>query len=120
MLLMTFPIVVVATVGIAYIWVLTNQEVREAKVLKWPQTIALLSVLAATMQVPLPFVMAFFSIGPSNPKLEWIAGLEVLLFLVALPCALKRKGLVRWWLALSSIFFLALTGFIYLVSGIQF
>ncbi len=120
MVLVMLPIIGAAIVGIAYTWVLTYQEVREAKVLEWPQTIALLSVLAATMQVPLPFVMALFFIDPPNPKIGWIAGLEVLFFLVSLPCALKRKGPARWWLALSSIFFLAFTGLIYLVSQIHF
>jgi len=121
MVFVMLPVIGVVIVGIAYTWVLTYQEVREAEVLEWPQTIALVSVLAATMQAPLPFVMALFFIDPHNQRaLERIAGLEVLFFLVALPCALKRKGLAQWGLTLSSIFFLALTGLIYLVSQWQF
>jgi hypothetical protein len=120
MVVVMLPIIGVAIAGIAYTWVLTYREVREAQVLEWPQTIAFLSVLAVTMQAPLPFVMALFFIDPPNPKIRWIAGFEVLFFLVSLPCALKRKGPARWWLALSSIFFLVFTGFIYIVSQMKF
>jgi hypothetical protein len=116
------PLVGFAIVGIAYTWVLTYQALREAKVLGRPQKIALLSVLAATMQAPLPFVMAFRITVPDrhDARRGWIAGLEVLFFLVALSCALTRRGPARWLIALSSIVFLVFTGFMYLVTGIQF
>ena len=115
------PITIVAIVGLAYTWVLTYQEVRAVKVLAWPQKIALLSVLAVTMQVLLVFVMFFFFIGPTDHRtIGWIAGLDVLFFLVALPCALMRRGPARWLLAFSSIYFSAFAGFGYMVSGIQF
>jgi hypothetical protein len=126
-ILLLHPLVGLAIVSIAYTWVLTYKEVREAKLLEWPQTIALLSVVATTMQVPLPFVMAF--IEPHDPKLGWMGAPrkeaflllpEVLFFLVAMPCALIRKGAARWCLAFSSIVFLVFTGFIYLISGIRF
>ncbi|MGA7343060.1 MAG: hypothetical protein WBE72_00245 [Terracidiphilus sp.] len=121
MFIVLLPITIVAIVGLAYAWVLTYQEVRAAKVLEWPQTIALLSVLAVTMQVVLHFGMTFFFFGTTDRRtIGWIAGFEVLFFLIALPCALKRKGPVRWLLALSSIYFLAFAGFGYMVSGIQF
>lgn len=121
-MLLVHPIVCAAIVGIAYTWVLTYREVREAKVLKRRQKIALLSVVAATMQAPLPFVMAFISlfIDRHNPKMGWIAGLEVVFFLISLPCALTRKGLARWCLALSSIVLLVFTGFVYAVSQWEF
>lgn len=129
------PLVGLAIVGIAYTWLLTYQEVREAKVLGWPRTIALVSVLAATMQALLPFVMAWEQamferthfradslsyIDTPDPLPRWIARLEVLFFLVSLPCALTRKGLPRWLLALSSIVLLVFTGFFYMVSQIRF
>jgi hypothetical protein len=121
MVIMLLPITIVAIVGLAYTWVLTYQEVRAVTVLEWPQKIALLSVLAVTMQVVLYFAMFFFLIGTIDQRaIGWITGLEVLFFLVSLPCALKRKGPARWWLVFVSIYFLGFAGFIDLVSGIQF
>lgn len=121
MFFLLLPITIVAIGGLAYSWVLTYEEMRAVKVLARPQTIALLSVLAVTMQVLLFVVMFSFSIGTIERRaIHWTAGLEVPFFVVALPCALMRKDPARWWLALSSIYFLALAGFGYLVSGIQF
>ena len=120
MLLMLLPIVCVAIVGIAYVGVTTFQEVREAEAVGWPRAIALVSVIGVALEIPIPFVMALFFIDPYNPKIGWLAGLEVLLFVISLPCALKGKGLVRWWLALSSVLFLGISGSIYLVSEWQF
>ena len=129
------PLVGLAIVCIAYTWALTYQEMREAKVLGWRQTIALLSVLAVTMQALPPFAMVWehtrferthfradslSSIDAPDPLIGWIAGLEVLFFFVSLPYALTRKGLARWLLTASSIVFLAFTGFFYLISQIRF
>jgi hypothetical protein len=116
-----FPITIVAIVGFVYTWALTLQEIRASKEWEWPHTIALVGAAAATLQVPLPFLMALFFVDPHDQKdLALSAGLEVLLFMVALPCAFRRKGLLRWFLALSSVFFLALTGFVYAISQWQF
>ena len=121
-MLLVHPIVGLAIVGIAYAWVVTYRELRKANVLEWPQKIALLSVVAATMQVPIPFVLAFIVLfnDRHSPTMGWIAGLEVLFFLVSLPCALTRKGLARWCLAFSSIVLLVFTGFVYALSQWEF
>jgi hypothetical protein len=115
------PVTIAAIVGLAYTWVLTYEEVRAVKVLEWPQRIALLSVIAVTVQVLLFVVMCSFFIGSIDHRaIGWTAGLEALSFLVALPCAVKRRGAARWWLAFSSIYFLAMAGVGYLGSEIQF
>jgi hypothetical protein len=134
-ILLMHPLVALAIVCIAYTWVLTYLQVREAKGPAWHQTITLASVLSPTIQALLPFVMlwehtrferahfrpnSLSSVDAPDPVIGWIAGLEVLFFLVSLPCALTRKGVARWLLASSSIFFLALTGFFYLVMQIRF
>jgi len=121
MLITLLPVTIAAIAGLIYTWVLTCEQVRAVKALAWPQTIALLSVLAVTMQALLFFAMISFAMGAINrPMIDWTAKLEVLFFLVALPCALIRKGPARWILALAAIYFLAVAGFVYLVSGIQF
>lgn len=121
-ILLVHPIVFLAIVGIAYTWVVTYRELRKANVLEWPQKIALLSVVAATMQVPIPFVLAYNAVfvDRHSPTMGWIAGLEVPFFLVSLPCAFTQKGLARWCLALSSIVLLVFTGFVYVVSQWEF
>ena len=121
MVIVFLPLTLVVIAGLAWTWVLTYREVRAASALEWHQTIALFSELAVTMQVLLFFAMFFFLVSPVGHRtIAWITGLEVLFFLIALPCALIRKGPTRWWLAVSSIYFLAFAGFGYLVSGIQF
>jgi hypothetical protein len=121
MVIVFLPLTIGVIVGLAWTWFLTFREVRAAGVLEWPQTIAILSELAVTMQVLLFFAMFFFFTSPVDQRtIAWITGLEVLFFLIALPCALKRKGPTRWYLVVSSIYFLTFAGFGYLVSGIQF
>jgi|SRR5580658_3489585 uncharacterized Tic20 family protein len=121
MLFATLPITFMAIVGLVYAWALTDKEMRAVKVCGRTETIALLSVFAVTMQVLLLVVMFSFGIGTiERGAIELVSGFELLFFLLALPCALMRKGPVRWWLALASIYFMALGGFVYLVSGIEF
>jgi hypothetical protein len=121
MLLVTIPITVIAVGSLIYAWFLTSAEVRAVKVYGRSQTIALLSVFAVTMEILLIVVMLSLGIGIiQGDTIGWITGAELLFFLVALPCALMRKGLVRWCLAFASIYFMAIGGFLYAVSGIQF
>jgi len=121
MIFLLLPVVGFAFVGFAYAWFVTYREMRTAKSLDRTQTAAFIGLLAATMQIPLPFVMALFFVDPHNQKgLAWLTGLEVVFFLVSLPGAFARKGPIRWWLVGSSIFFLALTAMIYFVSGWSF
>lgn len=119
MVFVLLPVTLAAIVGLAYTWILTYREVRAARAVEWPQKIALLSVTAVSVQVVLFFGM-LFNLSNDQRMIGWIMGIEVLLFLVAVPCAVIRKGFARWWLAFSSIYFLAFAGFVYLVSGIQF
>jgi hypothetical protein len=121
MFLVFLPVTLFAVAGLGYTWLLTYREVRAAEVLARPQIIALLSESAVTAQALLFIVMLFCFIGPANQRaIEWIARLESLCFIVAVPCALIRKGPTRWWLSVSSLYFLALSGFGYLASSIQF
>jgi hypothetical protein len=121
MFIVLLPLTLAVVVGLAWTWVLTYRELRATEGIRRPQTIALLSELAVTLQALLFFAMAFFLIGPIQRRATAsIAALEVLLFLIAVPCAILRKGPTRWFLAVSSVYFLALAGFAYLVSGIQF
>jgi hypothetical protein len=120
MVFVLLPIVFIAVAGLAYVWLLTFREVRAAKAFGRPQTIRLVGLLASTALAPLPYLMVFF-VDPHNQKyLAWSMKFAVLLFLLSLPGAFLRKGLIRWGLVLSSIFFLGFTAFIYLISGWQF
>lgn len=118
MVIVLLPVTLAAILGLAYAWVLTYREVRAAMAQSWRQTVAWLSVGAVTLQVLLFVAMIFFL---SNERtIDWLAGGELVLFLIALPCAVLRKGFARWCLAFSSIYFLTFAGFIYIVSGIRF
>ncbi len=119
MVFVMFPIVALAVVGLAYAWVVTYKEVREAKHLAGPHVISLLGVLAVTLQAPLPVAMLYF-VDPPDPDMGWFAVLEVLLFLVAVPCALKRSDPLRWLLVLASLVLLAFSGMIFAASRIRF
>jgi hypothetical protein len=75
-----------------------------------------------TVQAALFSLMTPFAFGPiGNRAVDWIAMAELLLFIMAVPSAVLRPGLVsRIWLIASSLFFLAYAGFIYAVTGIRF
>ncbi|MGB8097440.1 MAG: hypothetical protein WCF17_09815 [Terracidiphilus sp.] len=113
------PVILAAIVGLAYAWVVTFQEMRAAEAPGWRQTTALLSVGAVTMQVLLCGAMLLF-LANNGRAIDWIMGVEVLVFFIALPCAILRKGFTRWGLIFSSIYFLAFAGFVFFVSGIRF
>ena len=119
MVLVLLPVVCLAILAITLSWVFTFREIRAAEAFGWLQAIALASVLAVTIQATLPFVMLFM-IDPHSPRIDLIAVLAGVLFLIALSCSLIRKGPARWLLAPSSLLLALLTGFIDLVSGIQF
>jgi hypothetical protein len=120
MIFAMLPIALLAFAGVGFAWFLLFQELREAKVIGWRQAIALAGAAAATLQIPLPFLMPFL-IDPHDQKdLALFSWLEVLFFLIALPSAFRWKGLLRWGLVLTSLFFLVLTGAIYAMSQWQF
>jgi len=121
MIFALLPIVFAALAGLAWAWFVTLREVRAAPAFKWPQAIALVSVLASTALIPLPYVMVLFFIDPHNQKgLAWSMRIAVALFFLSLPGAFVQKRLLRWGLVLFSLFFLGFTGFIYFIGGWQF
>jgi hypothetical protein len=121
MIFAMLPIALLALAGVGFAWFLLFRELREAKVMGWRQAIALAGAAAATLQIPIPFLMAVFFIDPHNQKnLALFSWLEVLFFVIALPSAFRWKGLLRWGLVLTSLFFLVLTGAIYATSQWQF
>jgi len=120
MVFQLLPIALAAVAGLAYAWFVTVRELRMAKAIGWRQTTALVSLLAATALAPMPYVTVYF-IDPHDQKgLAWSMKFAVLFFLLSLPGAWLRKGLLRWGLILGSIFFLGFTSLIYAISGWQF
>ena len=113
------PVTLAALAGLIYAWVLTYRESRAAEAPGWRQTVAWLSVGAVTLQVLL-FAGMYFFFSNGQRAINSIAEIEVLLVLIAVPCAVMRKGFARWWLIFSSVYFLAFAWFIYIVSGIVF
>jgi hypothetical protein len=123
MLFVTVPLTILAIASLLYAWVLTHRELRAVDCKGRTETIALLSVFTVTMEILLVVVMFSFSFGIgiiAGDAIGWVTGVEVLFFLLALPCAIMRKGLARWCLVFSSIYFMAIGGMMYVASGIQF
>ncbi len=115
------PIALIALAGVALNWVLTYAELRQASGFKWPQAMTLGSMLAATLQVPLPFVMIVGYTAQRNEKfVDWCAVLGVVLFVLAMWCVVRRRGLARWWLLFSAVACLVFAGLVDLVTGITF
>lgn len=121
MVIVFLPLTLAVVVGLVWTWVLTFREMRAVATREWRQTVAVISELAVSVQLVLLFVEFFLLIHPIDQRfIAWITWSEALLFFIAVPCALIRKGPTRWFLAVSAFYFLAFTGFVYAVSGIQF
>jgi hypothetical protein len=119
MLLVFFLVTLVAVLGLGYAWVLTVREMRAPDTSPTRKTLAWVSVIAVTAQALL--IGAIYLLFSTNhPAIGRIAVVEVVLFLVAVPSAILRKGFARWWLILCSLYFLVFAGFVWVVSGIQF
>jgi hypothetical protein len=118
MVIFLLPVTLIAVLGLAYAWVLTAREMRAPDTSPTRKSLAWASVIAVTAQVLLYGAMLFFL--TNHPAIDRIAAAEVALFLIALPCAILRKGFARWWLILTSLYFVVFAGFVWMVSGIQF
>jgi|SRR5580658_7674036 hypothetical protein len=94
-------VLVVALVGIVYGWSKSYDEVRNADLRPWRRTLAMVGILAVTLQAAL-FIAIWTPLGRHNTLVAWLTRGEALFFLVALPCALTRKDRSRWWLLFSS------------------
>lgn len=112
-------VTLIALLGLAYAWVLTVREVRAPDTAPKRRKLAWLSVLVVTGQVALFGIMSLFLLH-NRLAADCVAVGEVALFLFALPCAIARQGLVRWWLILTSVYFMAFTGFVWVLTGIRF
>jgi len=121
MFLLILPFTIIAILGLVYTWIVTYEEVRAVKSLKWPKMLGLLCVLAVSIQLVL-FVwnLSCFLGSIDRSGIEWSAKLQIPCLFVAVPCAFERKGVTRFLMILSSIYFMAIAGFSFLVSGIQF
>ena len=120
MIFLALPIAVACLAGIVWAWRVTLADLRDAEMAGWRRAVSLASVLAATLEMPLPFVLVALSGNGHSP---WVVRIEVLaaaLAIVALATSLMRRGATRWLLALSAIFFFLFTSFVYLVTGLTF
>jgi len=120
MIFISLPIALACAALIFWAWLVTAGELGETQLAAWRRTISLVSVTAATILAPLPYVLVFLINDPHTRWVGWIEGIAGGLTAVALPTSLMRKGATRWALALASIFFFLLTSFLYAVTGLTF
>ena len=124
--MVVFPFFCLAIAGVVYTWIVILQELRQGLPVGWRRTTGLAGVLAATVQLGL-FVAAFEIVGKATSAdgrvhtdvwtlLRW----EAVLAVIAIGCALTRKGPTRWWLLYASVALAGSTGFVWVVSGIVF
>jgi hypothetical protein len=122
MIFTLLPLALVAIALLVWAWIVTLRGVRSAPAPGWRRILALIGLLAATLLVPLPYIMLLGFSDPTNlAAIAWSMKAAVLLFALSLPGAFLLKGwLLRIGLVLSSTFFLLFCGAIYAISGWQF
>lgn len=63
-------VIVAALVGVAYAWSKSYDEVRNAELRPWRRTIALVGILAVTLQAAL-FIATWTPLGHHNTLVTW-------------------------------------------------
>lgn len=121
MIFMLLPLALIAFAVLILAWIVTLRDVPAAPPFGWRQTLASVGLIASTLLVPLPFIMALFFIDPHNqPGLAWSMGIAALLFVLSLAGAFTHRVLLCIGLILSSLFFLGFCGAVYAIGGWQF
>src|SRR5437762_399090 len=92
---------VAAFVGLLVAWGKAYAEARNPELGVWRRKTAIVGTVAATLQAAL-FIAIWTPLGRNSAWVKWFTWGEVLFFLVAVPCAITRKGWFRGWLLFSS------------------
>jgi hypothetical protein len=98
-----FVVLIVAALAVVpYAWIVGRRELRMLELPAWRRRWATVALIAATVQAGI-FIALFTPLCENYDVSMACARVELILSLIAIPCALVAKGVSRWWVALSSV-----------------